>query len=79
MRSTSIAAAGLLLSAACGQDVPPHPSTASSPGDPVIMPDMLADIPVIDRDLRAIPAPEIRTAKILRTIVGGRTVFLSGP
>jgi predicted amidohydrolase YtcJ len=40
-----------------------------------IMPGMVADITVIDRDLRAIPAPEIRTAKILRTIVGGRSVF----
>jgi predicted amidohydrolase YtcJ len=36
---------------------------------------MLADITVIDRDLRSIPAPEIRDARILRTIVGGRTVF----
>jgi predicted amidohydrolase YtcJ len=36
---------------------------------------MLADITVIDRDLRNIPAPEIRDARILRTIVGGRTVF----
>jgi hypothetical protein len=36
---------------------------------------MLADITVIDRDLRAIPAAEIRDAKIVRTIVGGRTVF----
>jgi predicted amidohydrolase YtcJ len=36
---------------------------------------MLADITVIDRDLRSVPAPEIRDAKILRTIVGGRTVF----
>jgi predicted amidohydrolase YtcJ len=36
---------------------------------------MLADVVVIDRDLRTIPAPEIRDAKVLRTIVGGRTVF----
>jgi predicted amidohydrolase YtcJ len=36
---------------------------------------MLADVTVIDRDLRSIPAPEIRDARILRTIVGGRTVF----
>jgi predicted amidohydrolase YtcJ len=36
---------------------------------------MLADITVIDRDLRSIPAPEIRDAKIVRTIVGGRTVY----
>lgn len=38
----------------------------------------LADLTVIDRDLRAIPAPEIRNARILRTIVGGRTVFVAG-
>ena len=41
----------------------------------IIAPGMLADLTVIDRDLRAIPAPEIRSAKILRTIVGGKTVF----
>ncbi|HXW08043.1 MAG TPA: amidohydrolase [Vicinamibacterales bacterium] len=35
----------------------------------------LADLTVIDGDLRAIPAPEIRRARIVRTIVGGRTVF----
>ncbi len=36
---------------------------------------MLADLTVIDRDLRTIPGPEIRHAKIVRTIVAGRTVF----
>ena len=36
---------------------------------------MLADLTVIERDLRAIQAPEIRNAKIVRTIVGGKTVF----
>jgi predicted amidohydrolase YtcJ len=40
-----------------------------------LAPGMLADITVIDRDLRSIPAPEIRNAAILRTIVGGKTVF----
>jgi len=40
-----------------------------------IMPGMLADITVIDHDLRSIPAAEIRNAKILRTIVGGRTTY----
>jgi predicted amidohydrolase YtcJ len=39
---------------------------------------MLADVTVIDRDLRAIQAPEIRNAKIVRTIVGGKTVFRGG-
>jgi predicted amidohydrolase YtcJ len=35
----------------------------------------LADLVVIDRDLRRVPASEIRTATVTRTIVGGRTVF----
>ena len=37
---------------------------------------MLADLVLIDKDLRAIPAPEIRTARVTRTIVGGQTVFI---
>jgi len=41
----------------------------------IIAPGMLADITVIDRDLRMIPAAEIRQAKIARTIVGGQIVF----
>jgi predicted amidohydrolase YtcJ len=40
-----------------------------------IAPGMLADITVIDRDLRTIPAAEIRQAKIVQTIVGGQIVF----
>jgi predicted amidohydrolase YtcJ len=40
-----------------------------------IAPGMLADITVIDRDLRTIPPAEIRNAKIVRTIVGGQTVY----
>jgi predicted amidohydrolase YtcJ len=40
-----------------------------------IAPGLLADLVVIDRDLRTIPAPEIRSARIVRTIVGGKTVF----
>jgi predicted amidohydrolase YtcJ len=40
-----------------------------------IAPGMLADITVIDRDLRTIPAAEIRQAKIVRTIAGGQIVF----
>jgi predicted amidohydrolase YtcJ len=41
----------------------------------IIAPGMLADITVIDRDVRSIPPAEIRQARILRTIVGGATVF----
>jgi hypothetical protein len=37
---------------------------------------MLADLTLIDRDLRAIPAEQIRNARIARTIVGGRTVYV---
>ena len=40
-----------------------------------IAPGMLADLTVIDRDLRVIPAAEIRDARIVRTIAGGKTVF----
>jgi len=40
-----------------------------------IEPGMLADVVIIDRDLRAIPAEAIREARVMRTIVGGRTVF----
>jgi predicted amidohydrolase YtcJ len=40
-----------------------------------VAPGMLADLTVIDRDLRAIPPEDIRAARITRTIVGGRTVY----
>ena len=36
---------------------------------------MLADLVLIDKDLRAIPPAEIRAARVVRTIVGGTTVF----
>jgi predicted amidohydrolase YtcJ len=41
----------------------------------MLAPGKLADITIIDRDLRTIPGPEIRNARVVRTIVGGRTVF----
>jgi hypothetical protein len=40
-----------------------------------IAPGLLADLTVIDRDLRAIPPEQIRDAHVIRTIVGGRPVF----
>ncbi|HYU77675.1 MAG TPA: amidohydrolase family protein, partial [Vicinamibacterales bacterium] len=40
-----------------------------------IAPGMLADVVVIDRDLRSIPPEEIRDAKVVRTIVNGKRVF----
>ena len=44
-----------------------------------IAPGMLADVVVIDRDLRAIAPEEIRNAKIVKTIVGGKTAFSALP
>lgn len=41
----------------------------------MIAPGMLADITVVDRDLRTIAPAEIRRAKIVSTIVGGATIF----
>jgi predicted amidohydrolase YtcJ len=40
-----------------------------------IKPGLLADLTMIDKDLRSLPPAEIRTARVTRTIVGGRTVF----
>jgi len=40
-----------------------------------IAPGMLADLTVIDKDLRTIAPEDIRNAKILRTFAGGKTVF----
>jgi predicted amidohydrolase YtcJ len=39
----------------------------------------LADFVVIDRDLFAIPSVDIRNARVLMTVVGGRVVFATGP
>jgi predicted amidohydrolase YtcJ len=38
-------------------------------------PGMLADFVVLDRDLTAIPLPKILQTRVLRTVVGGRTVY----
>jgi hypothetical protein len=35
----------------------------------------LADFVLLDRDLTRIPAPEIRNARVLATVVGGQVVF----
>ena len=43
-----------------------------------LAPGMLADVTVIDRDLRAIDPVEIRNAKIVQTIVGGKVVYRAG-
>jgi len=41
----------------------------------ILAPGRLADLVILDQDLRRIAGPDIRTAKVVRTIVGGRTVF----
>jgi predicted amidohydrolase YtcJ len=41
----------------------------------MIAPWMLADLTLIDQDLRKIPGPEIRKARVTRTVIGGKTVF----
>jgi predicted amidohydrolase YtcJ len=38
-------------------------------------PGMLADFVVLDRDITAAPAPAILATKVLRTVVGGKTVY----
>jgi predicted amidohydrolase YtcJ len=40
---------------------------------------MLADLVVIDRDLFAIPPAQIKDAKVLLTVVGGRVVHAAAP
>ena len=40
-----------------------------------IEPGKLADLVLIDRDLTVIPPEDIRNARVLRTIVGGKSVF----
>ena len=36
---------------------------------------MLADFAILERDITAIPSAEIRAVRVMRTVVGGRTVF----
>jgi len=38
-------------------------------------PDMLADFVVLDQDIAAAPPPKILQTKVLRTVVGGKTVY----
>ena len=40
-----------------------------------LAPGMLADFVVLDRDLTAIPPAEILGTRVLRTVVGGKTVY----
>jgi hypothetical protein len=38
-------------------------------------PGMLADIVVLDQDVTAAPPPKILQTRVLRTVVGGKTVY----
>jgi len=40
-----------------------------------LAPGMLADFVVLDRDLTAVSAPKILGTRVLRTVVGGKTVY----
>jgi len=40
-----------------------------------LTPGMLADLVVLDRDITSVPPEKILTTKVLRTIVGGKTVY----
>jgi predicted amidohydrolase YtcJ len=42
-----------------------------------LQPEMLADFVVLDRDISAVPPPKILETKVLRTVVGGKTVYNS--
>jgi predicted amidohydrolase YtcJ len=44
----------------------------------VLAPGMLADFVVLDRDLTATAADKVLTTKVLRTVVGGKTVYEAG-
>ena len=43
-----------------------------------LAPGMLADFVVLDRDLTKVTPPEILKTKVLRTVVGGKTVYEAG-
>ena len=43
-----------------------------------LAPGMLADFVVLDRDLTKVPPPEILKTQVLRTVVGGKTMYEAG-
>ncbi|HEU4414512.1 MAG TPA: amidohydrolase [Candidatus Angelobacter sp.] len=44
-------------------------------GKGLLQPGMLADFVVLDRDITKVPPPEILKTRVLRTVVGGKTVY----
>ena len=40
-----------------------------------LAPGLLADLVILDRDITSIPVDEIRDARVVRTLVGGRTLY----
>jgi predicted amidohydrolase YtcJ len=40
-----------------------------------LAPDMLADFVVLDRDITSVPPPKVLETNVLRTVVGGKTVY----
>jgi predicted amidohydrolase YtcJ len=44
-----------------------------------LAPGMLADFVVLDRDLTTVPPPQILKTQVLRTVVGGKTVYQAAP
>ena len=41
----------------------------------MLAPGMLADLVVLDRDITRVPAADILKTRVLRTVVGGQTVY----
>ena len=44
-----------------------------------LVPGKLADFVIIDRDLFAIPPTQLKEAKVLLTVVGGKIVYAQSP
>ncbi len=40
-----------------------------------LSPGKLADLVILDRDITRLPVAELRAARVVRTLVGGKTVY----